>query len=211
MTLLYYPLGTIHGRSGSISGLGRALWTTLQPITRTAIPTILPNHSSVLQRTHYLSLPYSTYHNRSTWTVIHIPSSAANVPATSNTHPPRHTKYRASKRDRYRRNLIKDSLRRSIRLGSLDQIWVRFPRPKCRLLGGAPPGSTHQLIRRPSSYLPQLHSPDTIPELDDDEDWWPMYVLQASRLSTSDTEAPYVRESFDKCTFIDLPASHWQH
>ena len=44
---------------------------------------------------------------------------------------------------------------------------------------------------------------DTIP-LDNDEDWYPLYVLQASRLVDPDPERPHLHEIISREVFLDM-------
>ena len=150
--------------------------------------------------------PDASQRPRRHWSFIELPTPATLLLPQSATR-----RHRPTRKQRRRAALVRNCIRMAARPSTLDQIWVRLPIPKGRLLGGMPPGHSAKLIRRPSSLLPHARVTEDIPELNSDEDWWPMYVLAASTLAASGHDYPHEREILTKDAFSVLPGTHWQH
>ena len=73
-----------------------------------------------------------------------------------------------------------------------------------RLLGGA-----LQRHARTIRHNPPIVAEDDIPSLHEDEDWFPLYVLEASRHKDQTEEAPYSRDFIVKSQFVDMTQDAW--
>ena len=73
-----------------------------------------------------------------------------------------------------------------------------------RLLGGALQRYTHTI-----RHNPPTRSDDDILPLQDDEDWYPLYVLESSRHQHPTVMTPHPRDFISKTQFVDMTQDAW--
>ena len=71
-------------------------------------------------------------------------------------------------------------------------------------------GGSHDLIPRHITPFELAPGEDDVLPLDNDEDWYPLYVLQASRMTDVDLLRPYTHEVIPREIFQDMPLASWR-
>lgn len=101
-------------------------------------------------------------------------------------------------------------LKRAVGVETTCTMQLRIPfelikaRLRPRLLGGAIQRHIHTIRTNPPT------PPDNdIPPLQDDEDWYPLYVLEASRHQQPTVTSSHPREFIAKSQFVDMTQDAW--
>ena len=98
--------------------------------------------------------------------------------------------------------LFESAFRRN---GALSQQEFDFQRRRRAERGGG----SHDLIPRYITPTEIAPGEDDVLPLDNDEDWYPLYVLQASRLTDVDLSRPYTHDVLPRESFQDMPLTAW--
>ena len=118
----------------------------------------------------------------------------------------------ATRRRRRLAKLLRSALRRTLRPCTIDSVRIRLPlsilptsRTRPGLRGGSQPGTT--ILTSDDHHSPFCES---LPPLDLDEDWYPLYLLEVSRHIEAPPDTVLERPILSRAAFTDMTTQAWQ-